>query len=91
MVAAIFEATLSAAQARRVAELMREHRHTRHPSVVLAALHLDGERAALVAYWETREALDAYLATGETPRGTAIMREAGAEPTVRIVDVPQFA
>ena len=59
--------------------------------MVLAALHLEGEQAALVAYWETREALEAYLATGETPRGTAIMREVGVEPTVRIVDVPQFA
>jgi hypothetical protein len=91
VVAAIFEAELDAGQAARLAELMREHRETRPAAVVLAALHLDGARAELVAYWESREALESYLATGETPRGTALMREVGAEPTMRIVDVPQFA
>ena len=91
MVAAIFEAEMDAERAARVAELMRQHKDTRPADVVLATLHVDGEHVALVAYWRSREALDAYLASGETPRGTALMREVGVEPTMRVVDVPQFA
>lgn len=91
MVAAIFQAEMNTEQAAQVAELMREHKETRPADVVLATLHVDGNQVALVAYWRSREALDAYLATGETPRGTALMREVGVEPTMRVVDVPQFA
>jgi alkylation response protein AidB-like acyl-CoA dehydrogenase len=91
VVAAIFEAKMTPEQAQRAAEVMREHIDIRSPAVVLAALHVDGEDVALVAYWESRAAFDAYLASVEVPGGIQIMRDAGVEPTVRVVDVPQFA
>jgi quinol monooxygenase YgiN len=86
-VAAIFEAEMSAEQARQLAELMREARPTRPEGVVTAALHVEDGTVRLVAYWRDRETLDAYLATAEVPRGVELMRKVGVEPTWRIVDV----
>jgi membrane carboxypeptidase/penicillin-binding protein PbpC len=88
--AAIFEATLTPQQTDALAALMREHVATRPAEVELATLLVDGETARLIAYWRSAEALDAYLASGQIPRGTALMREVGAEPTVTIARVPQF-
>ncbi len=89
--AAIFEATLTPHQTDALAALMREHVDTRPAEVELATLLVDGQTVRLIAYWRSVEALDAYLATGQVPRGTALMREVGAEPTVTIARVPQFA
>jgi heme-degrading monooxygenase HmoA len=41
----------------------------------------------IVTVWESRAALDAMRATGQTPRGVQIFREAGAEPVLSIQDV----
>jgi membrane carboxypeptidase/penicillin-binding protein PbpC len=89
--AAIFEATLTTEQTDRLAALMREHVATRPAEVELATLVVNEDTVRLIAYWSSVEALDAYLATGAVPRGTALMREVGAEPTVTIARVPQFA
>lgn len=87
MIAAIFEAAMSRAQAEQLAELMCEGRATRPDGVVTAALLVEGERAQLVAFWTDRETLDRYLASAAVPRGTELMRKVGAEPELRIVDV----
>jgi hypothetical protein len=87
MVAAIFEATLSQAQAERLAELMREGRPTRPEGVVTASLLVEGSTARLVAVWKDRDTLDRYLATVELPRGAELMRSVGATPEFRVVDV----
>lgn len=89
--AAIFEATLTPEQTDALARLMREHVDTRPSEVELATLLVEDETVRLIAYWRSVEALDAYLASGQVPRGTALMREVGAEPTVSIARVPQFA
>jgi quinol monooxygenase YgiN len=86
-VAAIFRATMSPEQAERLAELMREARPTRPEGVLTAALHVDGDAVELVAYWRDRQALDAYLATADVPRGVELMRKVGVEPEWRVVDV----
>jgi hypothetical protein len=91
VVAAIFEAQMTADQVESLVALMQQHRDTRPQEVVLAALHVDGSEVALVAYWRSRAALEAYLATGETPRGTALMLEVGVASAMRVVDVPQYA
>jgi quinol monooxygenase YgiN len=87
MVAAVFEARMSRGQAERLAELMEEGRPTRPAGVLTAALLVDGEDVRLVAVWQDRETLEAYLATGAVPRGTELMRKVGVEPELRIVDV----
>jgi hypothetical protein len=87
LVAAIFEAELSADQARQLARLMQEARPTR-PEGVLTALLLHDEGAGrLIAVWRDRETLERYLAEADVPRGTELMRKVGAEPTLRVVDV----
>ena len=87
MVAAIFEAKLSREQAERLAELMQEARPTRPDGVLTAILLLEGELVQLVAVWKDRDTLDRYLSTAPVPRGTELMRQVGAEPAVRFVEV----
>lgn len=89
--AAIFEASLTPDQARALAVLMDEGRPTRPDGVETATLLYDGAVATLVAVWASREALDAYLATTEVPRGRELMRRVGVEPSLRVVDVLEHA
>jgi hypothetical protein len=81
---------MTAEQAERLATLMEEGITTRPAEVALATLHVAGSQVRLVAYWNSREALERYRATSPVLRGTALMREVGVEPTVTIVDVPAF-
>ena len=78
---------MTSEQARQLAELMREARPTRPEGVVTAALHVEDGVARLVAYWRDREALQAYLATADVPRGVELMRKVGVEPDWRVVDI----
>lgn len=41
----------------------------------------------ILTVWESREALDAMRASGETPRGVLIFRAAGAEPSLSIFEL----
>ena len=87
MVAAVFEARMSRAQAEQLAVLMQEGRATRPEGVQTAALLVDGDLARLVAFWRDRDTLDRYLSEAPVPRGTELMRKVGVEPDVRIVEV----
>ena len=89
--AVIFAATMSPEQIDRLAELMREGLAARPRGVVKAALLLDGEQVQLVAFWRDRGTLGDYLASVPVPRGVELMRKAGVEPDVRVVDVREFA
>ena len=90
MVAAVFEARMSRAQAEQLAGLMREGRATRPAGVVTAALLVDDDLVRLVAFWSDRETLDRYLAVAPVPRGTELMRKVGVEPELRIVEVAEL-
>jgi len=85
--AVVLEAALSPEQAARLARLMRERKGTRPDGVVTAALLYEDGVGTLVACWESREVLDRYLAETEVPRGVELMREVGAEPSLRIVEL----
>jgi Antibiotic biosynthesis monooxygenase. len=87
MVAAVFEATMTAGRAEQLAALMEEARPTRPEGVLTAALHVEGELVRLVAYWRDRATLEAYLETTDVPRGVELMRKVGVEPEWRVVDV----
>jgi hypothetical protein len=89
--AAIFEAPLDAGQAEELARLMDEGRPTRPAGVVTATLLYDGAVGRLVAVWESRAALESYLATTEVPRGRELMLQVGADPAMTIVDVLEHA
>jgi hypothetical protein len=85
-VAAVFEARMTPEQARALAGLMEAGRATRPMGVETAGLLVDGDLVQLVAFWKDPDTLDRYLST-DVPRGTQLMRQVGAEPKVRIVDV----
>jgi hypothetical protein len=90
MVAAVFEARMSRAQADELAELMREGKASRPAGVVTAALLVEDDLVRLLAFWEDRETLDRYLAVAPVPRGTELMRRVGVEPEMRIVEVAEL-
>lgn len=85
--AAVFEVKMSPDKSRKLASFMEEHGTTRPAEVELATQHMDGEDMRLVAYWSSREALGEYWANSSIMRGTALMRQLGAESTASIVDV----
>jgi hypothetical protein len=85
-VAAVFEARMTPEQTRALAGLMEAGRATRPRGVEAAGLLRDGDLVQLVAFWKDRDTLDRYLST-DVPRGTQLMRQVGAEPKMRIVDV----
>lgn len=87
MVAAVFEARMSRAQAEQLAELMKEARPSRPAGVLNATLLLEDGVARLIAVWRDRDTLDRYLSTVPVPRGTELMRRVGVEPELSIVDV----
>jgi hypothetical protein len=87
MAAVILEAALSSEQADRLARLMSEGKATRPAGVVAAALLYENGVGTLVACWADRDVLDDYLATTEVPRGVQLLREVGAEPSLRIVEL----
>ncbi|MBI3114973.1 MAG: antibiotic biosynthesis monooxygenase [Candidatus Kerfeldbacteria bacterium] len=41
----------------------------------------------ILTVWESQEAVDAMRASGQTPRGVQIFREAGVEPELKILNV----
>lgn len=74
-------------QAADLARLMEETRPTRPAGVETALLEYQSGRGRLVAVWQDAATLDAYLATGQVPRGTELMRKIGLEPEVTRFDV----
>ena len=87
VVAAIFEGRMNREQAQQLAVLMDEGRPTRPAGVLEASLLYEEGVGTLIAYWQDRETLDAYLATADVPRGVELMRKVGVEPELRVVDV----
>jgi heme-degrading monooxygenase HmoA len=47
----------------------------------------DADLWRIVTVWRSREELEGYRASVETPEGVRIFRAAGAEPTLTIFDV----
>lgn len=54
-------------------------------SFLLRAAGSDGWR--IMTVWESREALEEYRASVETPEGVRMFRVAGAEPTLTVFEV----
>ncbi|MER3409098.1 MAG: hypothetical protein C4305_01105 [Thermoleophilia bacterium] len=87
VLAAVFEARMTREQARRLAGLMQEGRASGRAGILASSfLYQDGV-SRVIDYWRDRDTLDRYLATAEAPRGSELMRQVGAEPKLRIVEV----
>ncbi len=53
----------------------------------LASSSADPTLWRIVTVWRDRNALDAMRASGETPRGVLLFRQAGAEPSLAIFSI----
>jgi heme-degrading monooxygenase HmoA len=51
----------------------------------------DSARWQIATVWRSREALDEMRNSGETPTGVLIFRQAGAEPTLSVLNVVAHA
>jgi hypothetical protein len=91
VVAAIFEAEMTREQADRLVGLMRENLGQRAPAVLGAMVFYENGKAQLIAVWESEEAWERYRSSVEEPRAAEFMREVGAEPTLRVVPVLEWA
>lgn len=78
----------------RVADLLRAFEESRTSPVppflvrsFLVRSVQDRDVWRILTVFRSREDLDAMRASGETPRGVAMFREAGAEPTLSLFEV----
>lgn len=64
------------------------------PQMVQTFLVQDGSAKTdwrIISVWRSREALEEMRNSGETPGGVLMFRAAGAEPSLRVYDVRDFA
>ncbi len=79
------QATLKAAFANAI-----KHLEPGLEETFLARSNADPTLWRIMAVWRDREALDAMRASGETPRGILIFREAGAEPSLNVFAIEEL-
>jgi quinol monooxygenase YgiN len=90
MVMTILQAQVSPAQSERLEAAFQEAVKTLDPGILQTFCVRSTKVPTMwriITVWESRAALDAMRASGETPRGVQIFREALAEPTLMVFDV----
>jgi hypothetical protein len=89
VIAVVHEVRLEEDQRRNLVRLLRSSRARRPKAVIARLLWCEGEMVHLIALWESRDALDRYLATAEVPPLTEMLATfAQARP--RIVEVTEY-
>jgi hypothetical protein len=91
MIAVVHEVRLAAEQRDKLMRLLRSCRADRPGAVVARLLWWEGDMAHLIALWESRDALDRYLATAEVPPATEMLATLGAQAPPRIVEVAEYS
>lgn len=89
MIVTTLEARLDEDQARRLVVSFEATGDSLPSAIVESFLvrQLDGDVWRIVTVWESRDALDGYRASVDTPEGVVMFRSAGAEPTLSILEV----
>ena len=89
MIAVVHEVRLTPAQKDALGRWFRSS-HGERPSAIVARLvWCEGETVHLIALWESRDALDRYLASAELPAVTEMLTTLGAQAP-RIVEVADY-
>ena len=88
MIAVVHEVRLAPAQQDALVRLLRSSRAERPTAIVAHLVWCEGDTVHLVALWESRDALDRYLATAELPAVTKMLATLGAQ--TRIVEVAEY-
>ncbi len=91
MVITMLEARLTTEQGEKLKALYRETARTAPPGLLSYLLNdqKDSSVWRIATVWQSQQALDEMLASGVTPKGRVMFLEAGAEPTLRIWNVPE--
>ena len=89
MIAVVYEVHLARAQRDLPVRLLRSSRADRPTAIVSRLLWCEGETAHLIALWESRDALDRYLATAEVPAVAEMLAMLAAQAP-RIVEVAEY-
>ncbi len=90
MVMTVLEAEVQPDKQGILAEAFRRAVKELEPGIVETFLLSDASNGTtwrIATVWESRAALDAMRASGQTPRGVLMFREAGAVPRLSILDV----
>ncbi len=90
MIAVVQELRLAPKQRDKLVRVLRSNRARRPKAVVARLLWFEGEIVHLVALWESRDALDRYLATAKVPPEMEILATLGAHMPPRIVEVAEY-
>jgi hypothetical protein len=90
VIAVVQEARLAPEQRDNLMRVFRSNRVRRPKAVVARLLWCEGEIVHLIALWESRDALDRYLATVEVPPVTEMLATLGAQASPRIVEVAEY-
>jgi len=90
VIAVVHEVRLGPKQQENLVRALRSNRDRRPKAVVGRLLWCEGEMVHLIALWESRDALDRYLATAEVPPVTEMLTTFGAQAPPRIVEVAEY-
>jgi len=90
VIAVVHEVQLAAEQRDNLVRVLRSSRVRRPKAVVARLLWCEGEMVHLIVLWESRDALDRYLATAEVPPVTEMLAALGAQAPPRIVEVAEY-
>jgi len=89
VIAVVHEVRLAPAQKDTLVRLLRSSRAERPTAIVARLLWCEGETVHVISLWESRDALDRYLAAAEAPPVTETLATLGAQAP-RIVDVTEY-
>lgn len=90
MIAVVHEVRLAPAQKDTLVRLLRSSRAERPTAIVARLLWCEGETVHVIALWESRDALDRYLATAELPAVTETLAMLAPQASPRIVEVAEY-
>jgi hypothetical protein len=89
VIAVVHEVRLAPAQKDTLVRLLRSSRAERPTAIVARLLWCEGETVHVIALWESRDALDRYLAA-ELPAVTEMLAMLDAQASPRIVEVAEY-
>ena len=91
MVLTVLEASVAPDRVDDLRRAFEETRTTPQPPFIVRSFLLQSDRDPsvwrIMTVFRSREELEAMRASGQTPRGVAMFREAGAEPTFALFQV----
>jgi hypothetical protein len=90
VIAVVHEVRLAPAQQDTLVRLLRSSRAERPTAIVARLLWCEGETVHVIVLWESRDAVDRYLATAELPAVTEMQAMLGAQASPRIVEVAEY-